>query len=211
MKSGLPSKIHLFLGLLVLVSLNAFSQNTFDGFTKVRPNRWGPNLVNWHEFYTGTIIATDLDFELDGEYDSTSIFSAPPAHGNIARGLSYGFGGGYRFKFGADHLPQSLGLGLRADIYPGMFAKYALTLDAKFLAFGTNEMFVSVIGGGELNVSHHLPTKTNEFRTSIYLVDARYKQWEFVWTLQSYSDFWFENEFIDEAFSVYRINYILIR
>jgi hypothetical protein len=211
MKSGFPSKLHLTFCLLLLAALSSFAQNTSDGFTKVRPNRWAPNLVNWHEFYSTAIIATDLDFEWDGDYDTSSILFGPPDDGNLALGVNYGFGGGYRFKLGSDVLPQSLGLGMRAEIYPNMFAKYAITIDAKLLAFGTNEMFVSVIGGGELNISTHLPSKTTEFRSSMYLVDARYKQWEFMWALQSYSDFWFENQFIDEAFSVYRINYVFIK
>jgi hypothetical protein len=211
MKSDFQAKPYFVLSLFLLLSSVLFAQNINDGFTKVRPNRWAPNLVNWHEFYSSAIIATDIDFEWDADYDTSSILFGPPDKGNMALGVSYGFGGGYRFKLGADDIPQSLGLGLRAEIYPTMFAKYAITIDAKLLAFGTNEMFVSVIGGGELNVSQHLPSKTTEFRSSVYLVDARYKQWEFMWALQSYSDFWFENQFIDEAFSVYRINYLFKR
>jgi hypothetical protein len=193
----------LVIFIFMLIGIQSHAQKIDEDFTYHRKNRWSPSLIHWHEFYPSFTVATDLDFKWNQE------LTPDLQMGNIMVGMNIGLGAGYRFKLGLDDLPQATGIGVRAAFYPGTFMKYALTFDTKLLVLGNDSIYGGVISGGEFNVSYHLPSNLYEARSSLILVEARYKQWEFLWALQSYSDFIFKNRFIDGAFSVYSLNYIL--
>jgi hypothetical protein len=173
------------------------AQNFEEGFEKYNPKRLGPYSTYWHEFLIGSSITMDLD------YKTRTL-------GNFSPGINYGFGVGYLIKIGIDDMPQSIGIGLKTEYYPNAFYKFNVQLDAKILAMGTQTKYISLVGGGEFNVSFDIPFERREFHTIIYLLDATLGNLEIKWGLQSWNDrFDTGNPYFDYTFNTFRFTYII--
>jgi hypothetical protein len=189
------SRIYFCLAL-ICVTQSYLSQSFNEGFEKYNPKRLGPYATYWHEFLFCSSIAVDLD------YKTRTI-------GNFSPGINYGLGAGYIIKLGLDDLPQSAGIGLKAEYYPNAFYKFNIQLDAKILAMGTPSRYVSVLGGGEFNVSFDIPFERREFHTIIYLMDMTLGNLEIKWGLQSWNDRFKSTSYFDYTFNSFRFTYII--
>jgi hypothetical protein len=197
--------LSVFLGLGVL-SYGQLKNAVFEDYTG---RRVSPRLTWWNEAFIGAAVTTDLQFEFDGDYDTTSIVFGPPEMGNTALGVNSGLTLGYTIKLGLDDVPQSIGVGAIASYFPERFLKYGLTFQLKWLAAGKQDFYFSGIGGGEFLAVHHLPTGTIESYTTIYLLDLKYKNLEFFWGLQEDLNWLGDTHVWDDTFNSYRLTYTI--
>ena len=200
-------KRYFLLVISIGFSLSNFAQLKEANFLDYTGRRVSPNITWWHEAFVGAAVTTDLRFEWDGDYDTTSIAFGPPEMGNTAFGVNSGITLGYNFKLGLDDVPQSIGVGVITSYFPDRFLKYGLTFQLKWLAAGKQDLYFSGIGGGEFFAVKHLPTGNIESYTTIYLLDLKYKNLEFFWGLQDDLNLLGDTHMWDDTFNSYRLTY----
>lgn len=193
---------------VTLISLLSFAQEN-SPYKPYETNRLSPRLTYWHEFGPSIQFTTDLDFEWDGDYDTTGFFSDLPAEGNAGLGMNYGIGAGYLFKIQIDDFPQNAAIGMRAEYYPKRYSKLNMVVVVDWLALGVQERYVSIIAGGELSLSRRADGEEYAMYSLMHLLRARYKQYEFLWALQTDHTKWMEASRMDEAFNVFRLSYLI--
>ena len=172
----------------------SFAQIQYSQLEPYNNRRIGPYLTQWSELHFSFNTGLDIDLE---EADT----------GNVAQGINAGFGLGYMYKIGLDDLPQSIGIGVKAEHYPDAYHKFNLMIDHKILAVGDNNRYISAFGGTEINFTYNLDFQAKEMHTIIYMLDLQYNQVELKWGLQSWTDTWIPTLFIDDTFNVFKLTY----
>ncbi|MFT5601276.1 MAG: hypothetical protein ACI9N1_001519 [Flavobacteriales bacterium] len=197
MKKIIPIILFLFIA-----SFSFWSQEDSD-YKKYRKNRLSPFVTCWHEIHISSKYAFDLDYFIKEDRPTLNM-------GNLGRGLNAGTGLGYMFSIGIDDTPFYLGLGLKAEYFPGTFFKYNVMFDMKVLGLAYKDFGAVFIDGGEFNITFDNQHDQKEMHTTVYLLSARYKNLELKYGLQSWNDKYIPIIFLDDAFTLFQLTYKFI-
>ncbi len=182
------------LSTLLLFSSYAFSQGFENNFEKYDRHRVAPFGTTWHEINTYQVLTFDLDYKESYK-------------GNFGTGINYGIGLGYMFNFGIDDMPQSIGVGLNAEIHPKRYTKTSLGFKHKVLSLGTEFMNASFLGSEEINLVFDYQSDQKEMNVIIYLLEAQYKSFTLKYGLQSWWDKIIPSQYFDDSFTILKLSY----